>query len=142
MLAHSGPFYKEYPMSTVWGCCIPKIFYLSICCTSSVFLHLFLAVAELYHTVNIMSTFRFDTLYMTGRVENSRICEVFYLNHLFYNKMHKLIAENSTYKKQKCPVFCIINEAFLFYAVKFSISEVSLDEIYSLYAPMIARSSS
>ena len=38
--------------------------------------------------------------------------------------MHKFVAENSTYKKQKCPVFCIINEAF-FYAVKFSISEVS-----------------
>ncbi len=56
--------------------------------------------------------------------------------------MHKLIAENSTYKEQKCPVFCIINEAFLFYAVKFSISEVLLAEIYSLYAPMIARSSS
>ena len=125
MLAHSGPFYKEYPMSTVCSCCIPKIFYLSICCTSSVFLHLFLAVAELYHTMNILSAFRFDTLYTAGRVENSRICEVFYLNHLFYNKMHKLIAENSTYKKQKCPVFCIINEAFLFYAVKFSILEVS-----------------
>jgi hypothetical protein len=62
---------------------------------------------------------------MTDRAENSRICEVFYLNYLFYNKMYKLIAENSTYKKQKCPVFFIINEAFLFYAVKFSISEVS-----------------
>ena len=125
MLAHSGPFYKEYPMSTVWDCCIPKKFYLSICCTSSAFLHLFLAVAELFHTINILSTFRFDTLRVTGRAENSRICEVFYPHHPFYNKMHKFNAENSTYKKQKCPVFCIINEAFLFYAVKFSISEVS-----------------
>lgn len=124
VLAHSGPFYKEYPMSTVWGCCIPKKFYLSICCTSSAFLHLFLAVSELYHTTNILSIFRFDILCVICKVENSRICEVFHLKHLLYNKMHKFVAENSTYKKQKCPVFCIINEAF-FYAVKFSISEVS-----------------
>ena len=56
--------------------------------------------------------------------------------------MHKLITENSTYKKQKSPVFCIINEAFLFYAVKLSLSEGFRVEIYSMYAPMIALSSS
>ena len=141
MLAHSGPFYKEYPMSAVWGCCIPKKFYLSICCTFSAFLHLFLAVAELYHTMNILSTFHLDIQRASSRIENSRICEVF-LPHLFYNKMHKLISENSTYKKQKCLVFFIINEAFLFQAVKLSLSEGFLVEIYSLYAPMIAFSSS
>lgn len=79
---------------------------------------------------------------MAGEAENSRICVFFYLKHPIHDKVHKYNVENSTYKKQKCPVFCIINEAFLFYAVKLSLSEGFRVEIYSLYAPMIALSSS
>ena len=57
--------------------------------------------------------------------ETSRLREVLQLKLQIQDKMHKFRVGISTYKKQKCSEFLLKNGAFLFYAVMFSISEVS-----------------
>ena len=89
-------------------------------------LEIFVIVVErLYHIMCKLSTVRYKRRIQLLDAETSRLREVLQLKLQVQDKLHKFRAEISTYKKQKCSEFLLKNGAFLFYAVTFSISEVS-----------------